>query len=141
MATIYESRYTAIPREVKTLDTSGLRDEFLINNFMKTSQIAPTYTHYDRCNTGSTVSGVSALALESIEPQKEDCFLERRELGIINIEGEVIIERTLYALDYKDTLYIGKRNKEVIFKSNNTEEPTKFYMNSALPHHSYSTKK
>ena len=72
-----------------------------------------------------------------------DYFLERRELGIINIGGKAIItiDGTEYELKEKDGLYVGKGNKEVSFKSVNPEEPAKLYINSVPAHKEYETVK
>ena len=88
MSTTYESRYASSPKGVKKMDTTELREEFLIDNLMQVGQIALTYSHYDRYIAGSAVPGTSALKLEPIDPLKADYFLERRELGIINVGGE-----------------------------------------------------
>ncbi|GAA4115105.1 5-dehydro-4-deoxy-D-glucuronate isomerase [Aquimarina addita] len=143
MATTYESRYASNPKAVKALDTTELREEFLINNLMQVGKIALTYTHYDRYIAGSATPGASPLKLEPIDPLKADYFLERRELGIINVgdAGEVVVDGTSYALGYKDALYIGKGSKDITFKSNSAAKPAKFYLNSAPAHHAYPTKK
>jgi 4-deoxy-L-threo-5-hexosulose-uronate ketol-isomerase len=74
---------------------------------------------------------------------KEDYFLSRRELGIINVggNGKVEVDGELFELNFKEALYIGKGNKEVYFISNDPSNPSKFYMNSTPAHHSYPTKK
>jgi 4-deoxy-L-threo-5-hexosulose-uronate ketol-isomerase len=84
------------------------------------------------------------LKLETIEHLlKEDYFLSRRELGIINVggNGKVEVDGELFELNFKEALYIGKGNKEVYFISNDPSNPSKFYMNSTPAHHSYPTKK
>ncbi len=143
MSTTYESRYASSPKGVKKMDTTELREEFLIDNLMQVGQIALTYSHYDRYIAGSAVPGASALKLEPIDPLKADYFLERRELGIINVggEGEVVVDGTAYALGYKDALYVGRGSKDITFKSNDASKPAKFYLNSAPAHKEYPTKK
>lgn len=109
---------------------------------MQYGEINLTYSHYDRYIVGSVVP-IEALKLEVIDPLKADYFLERRELGIINVggSGTVIVEGVVYKLDFKDALYIGSGNKEVVFKSDNVANPAKFYLNSAPAHKSYPTVK
>jgi len=140
--TKYSSRYASSPQAVKHYDTKQLRDEFLIDNLMEEGEITLTYSHYDRYIAGSAVP-VTPLTLETIDPLKSGYFLERRELGIINVggNGTVLVEGTAYELGFKDALYIGSGNKEVIFKSNDSENPAKFYLNSAPAHTTYPTKK
>lgn len=142
MSTLYESRYASSPQAVKKYDTTELRDEFLIDDLMQDGKIKITYTHYDRYLAGGAVP-TGALTLESIDPLKADYFLERREIGIINVggAGSVEVDGTTYELNLKDALYIGKGAKEVIFKSDSANSPAKFYFNSAPAHHSYPTKK
>lgn len=138
----YSSRYASNPEAVKHYDTKQLRDEFLIDDLMKEDEISLTYSHYDRYIAGSAVP-VNDLKLETIDPLKASYFLERREMGIINVggNGSVVVDGTAYELGFKDALYIGSDNKEVIFKSADSKNPAKFYINSAPAHTNYPTKK
>ncbi|REH01800.1 5-dehydro-4-deoxy-D-glucuronate isomerase [Flavobacterium aquicola] len=140
--TKYSSRYASSPEAVKQYDTKQLRDEFLIDDLMQENEISLTYSHYDRYIAGSAVP-VKDLTLETIDPLKAGYFLERREMGIINVggNGSVVVEGTVYELGFKDALYIGSGNKEVIFKSADSKNPAKFYINSAPAHTNYPTKK
>ncbi|SDM04576.1 5-dehydro-4-deoxy-D-glucuronate isomerase [Kriegella aquimaris] len=142
MTTLYETRYASSPEAVKQYDTTQLRDEFLIDNLMQEGKMVLTYSHYDRYIAGSAVPKQS-LTLESIDPLKSTYFLERRELGIINVgdSGSVVVDGTSYALGHKDALYIGMGAKEVVFKSDSETKPAKFYLNSAPAHTNYPTKK
>lgn len=140
--TKYSSRYASSPEAVKQYDTQQLRNEFLIDDLMQENEIVLTYSHYDRYIAGSAVP-VKDLTLESIDPLKAGYFLERREMGIINVggSGSVVVEGTSYELGFKDALYIGSGNKEVIFKSADSANPAKFYINSAPAHTTYPTVK
>jgi 4-deoxy-L-threo-5-hexosulose-uronate ketol-isomerase len=140
--TNYSSRYASSPEAVKKYDTQQLRDEFLIDDLMKEDEITLTYSHYDRYIAGSAVP-LKDLTLESIDPLKASYFLERREMGVINVGGSgcVVVEGKTYELDFKDALYIGSGNKEVIFKSKDPKNPAKYYINSAPAHTSYPSKK
>jgi len=142
MATNYETRYASSPEATKQLDTDGLRKEFLISNLMEIGKINLTYSHYDRYIAGGAVPD-QPLKLETIDPLKAEYFLERRELGIINVggSGSVEVEGTSYELDHKDALYVGQGAKEVVFKSKDIDQPSMFYLNSAPAHTSYPTKK
>ncbi|MCG2460250.1 5-dehydro-4-deoxy-D-glucuronate isomerase [Flavobacteriaceae bacterium F89] len=142
MTTSYDTRYASNPEAVKKYNTAELRKEFLIDNLMEVGKITLTYSHYDRYIAGSAVPD-KPIALEAIDPLKATYFLERREMGIINVgdTGSVDVDGTTYKLDHKDALYIGRGAKEVIFKSDNPQRPAKFYLNSALAHTSYPTKK
>ncbi|CAH8281439.1 4-deoxy-L-threo-5-hexosulose-uronate ketol-isomerase [Mariniflexile fucanivorans] len=143
MSTIYESRYASSPQAVKKYDTKELRDEFLIDNLMQTDKIILTYTHYDRYIAGSAVPVAGTLKLETIDPLKAPYFLERRELGVINVggNGTITVDGTVHKLGLKDALYVGMGNKEVVFASEDAKNPAKFYFNSAPAHTNYPTKK
>ena len=140
--TKYSSRYASNPQAVKQYDTKQLRDEFLIDNLMEEGEIILTYSHYDRYIAGSAVPTIP-LKLEAIDPLKANYFLERREMGIINVgaKGTVIVDGTSYELGFKDALYIGSGNKDILFKSEDAKNPAKFYINSAPAHTSYPTQK
>ncbi|RYJ36549.1 4-deoxy-L-threo-5-hexosulose-uronate ketol-isomerase [Flavobacterium anhuiense] len=141
--TKYSSRYASSPEAVKKYDTQQLREEFLIDDLMQEDEVVLVYSHYDRYIAGSAVPVKGDLALETIDPLKAPYFLERRELGIINVggSGSVVVEGTAYELGFKDALYIGAGNKEVVFKSDDKNNPAKFYLNSAPAHTTYPTKK
>lgn len=142
MSTTFETRYASSPKAVKQYDTQQLREEFLIEDLMQPGKVKFVYTHYDRYMAGGAVP-TSDLKLETIEPLKADYFLERRELGIINIggDGSVVVDGETYKINHKDALYIGKGAKDVTFKSDDANKPAKFYMNSAPAHKAYPTKK
>jgi 4-deoxy-L-threo-5-hexosulose-uronate ketol-isomerase len=142
MSTNFETRYASSPSTVKNYDTTQLREEFLINQPMKEGEINLVYTHYDRYIAGGAVP-IKPLTLETIDPLKADYFLERREMGIINVgaAGSVEVDGEKHQLNHKDALYIGQGAKKVIFHSDNASDPAKFYINSAPAHTSYPTKK
>ena len=140
--TEYDMRYASNPEAVKAYNTNELRAEFLIDNLMQIGKINLTYSHYDRYIAGSAVP-TDPLKLEPIDPLKADYFLQRRELGIINVgeSGSVSVDGTSYSLGHKDALYVGMGNKEIIFKSDDPNYPAKFYLNSAPAHTAYPIKK
>ena len=142
MKTNYETRYASSPKAVKAYDTNQLREEFLIENLMEEDKLVFVYTHYDRYIAGSAVP-LSPIKLETIDPLKSNYFLERRELGIINVggDGSVEVDGVVFQLTLKDALYIGSGIKDVVFKSDDKNNPAKFYMNSAPAHRNYPTKK
>ena len=143
MSTSYKVRYASSPDAVKSYDTKSLRSEFLVDNLMKPDEIVLVYSHYDRYIAGSAVPISKALQLEPIDPLKAKQFLERRELGAINVggAGTVTVDGKTYELDYKDALYIAMGTKDVVFESKDNSEPAKFYLNSAPAHQSFTTKK
>lgn len=140
--TKHSSRYASSPEAVKKYDTQQLREEFLIDDLMQEDEIVLVYSHYDRYIAGSAVP-LSDLQLETIDPLKAGYFLERREMGIINVggSGSIVVDGVSHSLGFKDALYIGSGNKEVIFKSDDRKNPAKFYINSAPAHTNYPTVK
>lgn len=143
MATNYQVRYAASPLDVKTYDTEKLREEFLIQALMQADTINLVYTHFDRYIAGGAVPTGSPLKLETIDPLKADFFLERREIGIINVggKGSITVNSEKFELGYKEALYIGRGNENVEFSSDDASQPAKFYLNSTPAHKAYPTKK
>ena len=143
MKTNYSTRYAASPKDVKTYDTAAIREEFLIDNLMEKDVINLTYSHYDRFITGSAVPTNSSLKLESIDALKAENFLDRRELGIINVgeKGKVTVDGTEYILEHKEALYVGQGNKNIVFSSDSADKPAMFYLNSTPAHKAFPTKK
>jgi 4-deoxy-L-threo-5-hexosulose-uronate ketol-isomerase len=139
----YEVRYAVGQRETNQMGTQALRDEFLIKKVFGFDSIKWVYTHYDRYMAGGVMPAQEKVFLDTIDPLKSDFFLERREMGIINIggKGSVTADGTSYELDYKEALYLGRGTKEVYFSSNDAKVPAKFYLNSAPAHHTYSSQK
>ncbi len=143
MSTKYEVRYSSSPKEVKGMDTAELRENFLIQNLFEADQVKLTYSHFDRLIVGGIHPINQTVALETIDPLRADYFLERRELGIINVggTGEVSVDGEKYSLDYKEALYVGRGNKEVQFSSKESNNAAKFYINSTPAHAAYPNKK
>jgi len=143
MESNFEVRYAASPREVKRMDTKELRDEFLVQNLFKKDALSYVYSHYDRFITAGVSPVKQSVKLETIDPLKASYFLERRELGVINIggSGSVTVDGTVYNLDHKEGLYIGQGNKDVVFASDAADSPAKFYINSTPAHKAYPNKK
>lgn len=133
-------RYSTNPNDVKRYTTEDLRNEFLIQNLYKEDQVVSIYSHVDRM----VVLGICPVheqlpITKGIDVWKEfgtDYFLERREAGVFNIggNGKIVVDGTEYVMNYKDCLYISKESKEVIFISDDINNPAKFYLVSAPAH-------
>ncbi|NIG53341.1 5-dehydro-4-deoxy-D-glucuronate isomerase [Chitinophaga sp. Cy-1792] len=143
MSKQYESRYASSPAEVKQMDTATLREAFLIPRVFEADEITWVHTHFDRYLTGGAMPVKTALKLEIIDLLKADYFLQRRELGMINVGGDGIVEAdgVQYEIAFKEALYIGKGTQQVTFRSKDAANPAKFYLNSTPAHHTYPTKK
>lgn len=142
MKVIFESRYATHPDDVKHYDTEKLRQHFLVSNLMQPDTLVLCYTHYERVLVGSAVPVAAPVQLETVEALKAAYFLERRELGVINIggRGKVVVDGTDYALNSKEGLYVGMGNKDISFHSDDSTNPAKFYLNSAPAHRTYPVK-
>ncbi len=138
-----EIRHTTNPTDFKEYKTERLRSDFLIDTLFVKGEINLTYSHYDRVVAGGAIPTTEALKLEDKETLKTEYFLERREVGIINIgaEGTVLVDGEAYTLNKRDCLYVGLGNKEVLFESSNASDPAKFYIVSTPAHKQYPTKK
>lgn len=135
-----ELRTAASPKDVKHYTTDRLREEFLIQDLFKVDELKTLYSHIDRIIVGSAVP-TKEMKLTAGEEIRADYFLQRREMGIINIggKGTVTVDGTVYTLDYKDGLYIGMGSKDILFNSEDPSNPAKFYFNSAPAHTTYPT--
>lgn len=129
------------PDDVKNYDTEQLRSRFMMPKVMEENKINLTYSMYDRLIFGGVVPVGKAVVLETIEPLKAEYFLERRELGVINIGGDgiVTVDGKDYELHFKDALYVGRGNKNVSFRSKDNANPARFYLNSTPAHKAYKT--
>jgi len=136
-----ESRYPAHPEEFKTYTTERLRKEYLIENLFEPGNVNLVYSHIDRIIVGGACPATSALSLEAGKEIGVDFFLERRELGIINIgaKGTVTVDGKEFVLEPRDGLYVGMGAKDVAFTSADSSDPAKFYLISAPAHAAYPT--
>lgn len=139
----YNTRYASGPEAVKKHNTQQLRDEFLIQNVIQKDQLHWTYTHYDRFMVAGVTPVNIEVVLETIDPLKASFFLERRELGIINIggSGSVTVDGEIYDLEHKEALYVGQGHRDVTFSSKASKNPAQFYLNSTPAHKAFPTKK
>ena len=127
------------PDDVKHYDTERLRKSFLMERVMAADEINLTYTLYDRMIYGGVMPVDQVLKLETFNELKAEHFLDRRELGVINIGGNgvVTVDGVEYPLNFKEALYVGCGKKEVTFRSIDTACPAKFYVNSAPAYKEY----
>lgn len=137
------NRYANHPNDSKKYTTEELREHYLIEEIFIDDKIDLTYSHIDRIIFGGVKPVYNELVLEAGKEMGVDYFLERREMGVINVGGPAIvtIDGQEYSLERRDGLYIGKGNKEIKFKSVNSEDPAKLYINSVPAHKEYKTVK
>jgi 4-deoxy-L-threo-5-hexosulose-uronate ketol-isomerase len=137
-----EIRYATNPVDSKQYTTEKLREEFLIQSLFVNGEINMVYSHYDRVIVGGAIPTGPALTLNAGDKLQTDFFLERREVGIINIgpKGRVAVDGQEYELNKRDCLYVGLGNREVTFHSNDTANPARFYFVSSTAHKEYPTR-
>ncbi|TDW96443.1 5-dehydro-4-deoxy-D-glucuronate isomerase [Dinghuibacter silviterrae] len=132
-------RFQNSPKETAGMGTRDLRDNFLIEDLMKPGQLTWVYSHYDRVIVGGTIPGKTPVALDNPSELKADFFLQRREIGIINVggKGSVHADGTRFEADRMDCVYLGKGTKEVSFASDDPTQPAVFYLLSSPAHQTY----
>ena len=135
-----ELRTACSPEDMKHYTTERLRKEFLIQNLFVPGEIKLVYSHIDRIITGACMPQ-SPVRLTAGEELRAEYFLQRREMGVINIgaKGSIIVDGREYPVDHKDGMYIGMGSKDIVFKSEDAQNPAKFYINSVPAHTSYPT--
>ena len=136
-----EVRPGANPADVKNYDTDRLRHDFLVQDLFVADEIKTVYSQIDRIIVGAATPAAKTLTLEAGAELRAAYFLERREMGIINIggNGTVTVDGKDYKFKYKDGMYIGMGAKEIKFASDDAANPAKFYFNSAPAHKTYPT--
>lgn len=139
----YTERYAVHPDDGERYNTARLRENFLVGGLFKPGEINLVYSQIDRFIVGGACPADEPLALESIDALKAEHFLDRRELGAVNVggAGRITVDGEAYDIDYKEALYVGAGARDVVFESLDAAEPAKFYLNSATAHHSYPVKK
>ncbi|MDE3142794.1 MAG: 5-dehydro-4-deoxy-D-glucuronate isomerase [Bacteroidota bacterium] len=136
-------RFQNSQKEVRGMTTEELRENFLCEGLMRDDVINLIYSHHDRIITGGAKPVLQSISLKADEELKANYFLERRELGIINVGGDGFVEADgiKYALEKLSCLYLGKGTKDVSFASADKNNPAVFFLLSAPAHHSYPNKK
>ncbi len=134
-----EIRNASNPKDVKNYDTDRLREEFHISKLFTKDNIRMVYSHIDRIITAGLMPVFQELKLVGGKELASEYFLERREMGCINIGGKgiIVVDGTEYEMNPRDGIYIGMGNKEISFKCVDTENPPKFYVSSCPAHASY----
>ena len=132
-------RYAIHPDQMKQLDTNGMRKHFLIDNLFEKDKTTMVYSHVDRIIVGGACPVATELKLEVTKELGVDFFLQRREMGIINVgsTGTVSVDGKEHVLENKECLYVGMGPTNVSFSSSDKKNPAKFYFNSTPAHSPY----
>lgn len=138
-----EIRHATNPVDVQRLNTTELRERFLIESLFEADKVQMVYSHHDRMIVGGAHPVNETLELEDAETLKTEYFLERREVGFINIGGPAIVEADgeSYELLKLDALYVGKGTQKVLLSSKDPANPAKIYFCSSLAHAVFPTTK
>ena len=134
-----EIRFQNSPKEVKGMSTDELRSNFLIQHLMEADALSLVYSHYDRVIVGGVIPVQQKITLHNEAELRADYFLQRRELGIINVGGAGAVEAdgVHYELNKLDALYLGKGTQAVVFSSKLKDDPASFFLMSTTAHHTY----
>jgi 4-deoxy-L-threo-5-hexosulose-uronate ketol-isomerase len=130
------------PEDFAKYTTQQVRDKFLLENLVKADKIEAVYTHYDRMIIGAANPVDQLLVLETYEELRAENFLDRREVGIVNIggNGTIIVDGERFNMEKLDCLYIGKGKKKVSFSSDQESSPAKFIFFSCPAHQEFPTR-
>jgi 4-deoxy-L-threo-5-hexosulose-uronate ketol-isomerase len=129
------TRYAIHPEDFKSYGTDKIRQSFLMTDLFQPDQVTHYYTHYDRLIVGGVAPVSKPISLLPIPELKADFFLQRREIGIINVgaPGVIRVDGKDFLLKFKEALYIGNGSREVTFHPSK-EGKSLFYFNSAPAH-------
>jgi 4-deoxy-L-threo-5-hexosulose-uronate ketol-isomerase len=124
------------PEDFKSYSTKLIRERFLLDGLGQQDKINFVYTHYDRMIVGMAIPVESNIDLPNFPNLRSEYFLERREMGIINVggEGTITVDNKKYSLSKLDCLYVGRGSKEVTFSSADPGKPASYYILSAPAH-------
>lgn len=138
-----ETRYAHHPEDIKTYTTEQLRSQFLVESIFTEGKVNLTYTHVDRMIFGGVMPTTEALTISLSKELGVSYFLERREMGVINIGGNgvIVLDGVEYDMKRGDGLYVGKGTQEILFYSKDPVAPAKFYLNSVPAHQTFPTVK
>ncbi len=131
------------PEHANQMDTAALRSNFLIDTVFRPGKIVLTYTHIDRVIAGGCMPASDPVTLGDGGVTGTDFFLERRELGVINVgaPGVISLDGQDYDIDEREALYVGCGIRKVEFRSRDSSKPAKYYINSTPAHQSLPAKK
>ena len=134
----FDVRYANHPDDSRHYCTKELREKYLIKKLFEDDEILLTYSHQDRIIAGGAMPDKKTLSLGTFKELATAYFLERRELGVINIggAGKITLDGKVYDIGHKEGIYVGMGTKQVEFSSADAKNPAKFYINSSPAHKS-----
>ncbi len=133
------NKYAISPAEAMLMNTDALRDNFLLTGIAKADECTLVYTHYDRMIVGGVMPVNSKVELRNDPELRAEYFLERREIGIINVAGKGTVKagEESFSLSKLDCVYLSKGTASVSFSSEKPGEPAMFFILSCPAHHTF----
>ena len=124
------------PQDIARMTTQELRDTFLLTNLFVPGQLTGTFTDLDRLVAGGIMPADKPVELPNNKETGRATFLERRELGAINVggAGAVHADGKTFSTDRLDCVYLPMGTKSVTFESKDAGNPPKFYFLSCPAH-------
>jgi 4-deoxy-L-threo-5-hexosulose-uronate ketol-isomerase len=137
------NRFAVGRNEYSRFTMEEIVDNFLVRNLFQPDHVEIVYTHYDRFVVGGVMPVDEVISLGTVDEMRAEYFLERRELGVINVggAGKVSVDAGDFDIAHKEGIYVGKGNRKIEFSSVDPANPARFYLNSVGAHQSYPTKK
>ena len=134
-----DMRYSSHQEDAKHYTTEKMREHYLIPQVFVADEAMLTYSHFDRIIAGGVMPVSGAVKLTGSKEMAAQYFLERREMGVINIggDGRITVDGTVYELKARDGLYVGMGAKDISMESCDAKNPAKFYLNTCPAHHTY----
>ena len=137
-----EVRHATNPAESSRYGTAERRAAYLVTDLFPTGTVRAVYAHADRVVVaGTSPAPGEPVPLPAFDPLRSAYFLERRELGVVNIggAGTVQVDGTEYKLGNRDVLYVGRGARDVVFGSDG-DPGARYYLVSAAAHTEYPTR-
>jgi 4-deoxy-L-threo-5-hexosulose-uronate ketol-isomerase len=136
-------RQATHPDMIRSLDTEGLRNHYLLDELFTADDIRLHYSHVERLIVGGATPARGPLTLEPVREAGSNPFLARRELGVINIggPGRIVVDGREYSMKPRDGLYVAMGSANIVFESADAATPAKFYLVSAPAHARFETVK
>ncbi|HVG27402.1 MAG TPA: 5-dehydro-4-deoxy-D-glucuronate isomerase [Acidobacteriaceae bacterium] len=129
------------PVRFPAMTTDELRSTFVLESLFRPGEVTLAYVDLDRAVVGAACPTTGALKLETQPELRAEFFLERRELGVLNIgaPGTVTVDGESFSMDKLDCLYVGRGKRDVSFTSHAADRPAAFYLLSYPAHAEYPT--
>ena len=136
---MYKKVYQAThPDMMQSVDNDALRDRYLVDGLFGADTISLNYSHNERLVVGSAAPVKAELRLpDQTAPVEGAPFLERRELGIVNVgagAGKVVVDGESFDMQPRDGLYVPMGSKDVVFSSADAAQPAEYYLASTPAH-------